>query len=67
MVAVSGLSFDGCFEKAIYFEEDGIQIRTIHIDNLIIAKKSSGRPKDLDDLENLIIRATDLYQKYSLP
>jgi hypothetical protein len=30
-------------------------INTIHINNLISAKKAAGRPKDMDDLENLTI------------
>jgi hypothetical protein len=53
MISVLGLDFNECFEKAIYFEDDNLQIRTIHINDLIDAKKASGRPKDLDDLENL--------------
>jgi hypothetical protein len=54
MVAVKGLNFEECFSNAIYFEEDGLQIRTIFINDLINAKKASGRSKDLNDLENLI-------------
>jgi predicted nucleotidyltransferase len=53
MVSVLGVGFDECFEKAVYFEEDGLQIRTIHLNDLISAKKASGRHKDLDDLEHL--------------
>ena len=53
MVSVLGLDFDTCFNKAIYFKEDDLQIRTIHIMDLIDAKKASARSKDLDDLENL--------------
>ena len=53
MMSVLGLDFNECFEKAIYFEDDDLQIRTIHINDLIDAKKAAGRPKDLDDLENL--------------
>ena len=54
MIKVKGLNFDECYDNAVFFEEDGLQIRTIHISNLISAKKASGRSKDLDDLENLI-------------
>ncbi|WP_461449336.1 DUF6036 family nucleotidyltransferase [Mucilaginibacter sp.] len=53
MVKVKGLDFNECYNNAIYFEEDGLPIRTIHFNNLINAKKASGRSKDLDDLENL--------------
>jgi predicted nucleotidyltransferase len=32
---------------------DGIQVPMISLDDLKANKKASGRPKDLDDLENL--------------
>ncbi len=54
MVKVKGLNFDECYNDSVFFEENGLQIRTIHFNNLISAKKASGRSKDLDDLENLI-------------
>ena len=53
MVAVKGLNFADCYQNAVYFEEDGLNVRTIYINDLISAKKASGRSKDLDDLENL--------------
>ncbi|MBD1393961.1 DUF6036 family nucleotidyltransferase [Mucilaginibacter glaciei] len=53
MVEVLGLEFDSCFKQAIYFNDDGLNIRTIHLNDLIVAKKKSARSKDLDDLENL--------------
>lgn len=53
MINVKGLNFQDCYEKAVFFNEGDLKIRTIHLNDLIIAKKSSARPKDLDDLENL--------------
>ncbi|WP_153797225.1 DUF6036 family nucleotidyltransferase [Foetidibacter luteolus] len=53
MVKVKGLDFQECFGKAVIFEDEDLKIRTIHKNNLIEAKKSSGRAKDLNDLENL--------------
>lgn len=53
MVKVKGLNFDECFKKAITFEDDGLLIKTIHINDLVVAKKTTNRPKDQDDLENL--------------
>ena len=53
MVNVKGLDFEQCYQKSVVFEDDGLKIRTIHKDNLIEAKKASGRSKDLDDLENI--------------
>ncbi|SFU05488.1 hypothetical protein SAMN04489724_3664 [Algoriphagus locisalis] len=53
MTAVKGLDFKEAYVKSKIFEEEGIQIRTIHKNDLIKAKKASNRPKDLDDLENI--------------
>ena len=53
MISVKGLSFNECFEQSIFFDESGLMIRTIHINDLIQAKKAAGRSKDNDDLENL--------------
>ena len=53
MIEVKGMDFNECYENSVFFEEDGLQIRTIHFNNLINAKKASGRAKDMDDLENL--------------
>jgi hypothetical protein len=54
MVTVKGLNFADCYKNAVYFEEDGLLIRTIYINDLISAKKAAGRSKDMNDLENLI-------------
>ncbi len=54
MIKVKGMDFNECYNNAVFFEEDGLQIRTIHLNNLISAKKASGRSKDINDLENLI-------------
>jgi len=59
MVKVKGLSFDDCYAKSIFFEDDDLKIRTIHKENLIEAKKSAGRSKDLNDLENIQRDNTD--------
>ena len=53
MIRVKGLIFEKCYGQAIYFEEDGLPIRTILLQDLINAKKASGRAKDINDLENL--------------
>lgn len=53
MVKVKGLEFETCFQESILFEDADFKIRTIHINNLIAAKKAAGRPKDLNDLEHL--------------
>ncbi|MET0634720.1 MAG: DUF6036 family nucleotidyltransferase [Chitinophagaceae bacterium] len=53
MVKVQGLDFQTAFNNAVIFEDDSLNIRTIHKNDLIKAKNSSGRSKDLNDLENL--------------
>lgn len=53
MTAVKGLDFDLAFEKARFFDDQGLQVRTVNKNDLISAKKASHRPKDLDDLENI--------------
>jgi hypothetical protein len=53
MVSVHSLSFDECYRQSIVFNEDGLDIRTIHKNDLKIAKLAAGRSKDLNDLENL--------------
>jgi hypothetical protein len=53
MVKVKGLDFDQSYQNSVVFEDDDLFIRTIHKDSLIAAKKSAGRNKDLDDLENI--------------
>ena len=53
MLSVKGLQFSECFEIAKWFEDDGLQIKVLHINHLRLAKKEAGRFKDFDDLEHL--------------
>ncbi len=53
MVKVKGIDFTDCLSRSVHFEDDDLKIRTINLADLMAAKKTSGRPKDLDDLENL--------------
>ena len=49
-----GVSFDECYENKIVSKEElGIDLNFIDLDNLKKNKKSSGRPRDLLDLDNL--------------
>lgn len=47
------MEFDTAFARAQLFNEEGLEIRFIHLNNLIEAKKAAGRHKDLDDIEKL--------------
>ena len=53
MVKIKGLDFEECYADSIHFEGGEIRIRTIQKLDLIKAKKSAGRAKDLNDLENI--------------
>jgi hypothetical protein len=54
MTAVKGLDFDETFKNVKIFEEQGLKIRTIHKNDLIKAKQASNRPKDQDDIANIL-------------
>jgi predicted nucleotidyltransferase len=53
MTAVKGLEFKATFENATMEQINDTPVRIIHLQNLIEAKKASGRNKDLNDIENL--------------
>jgi hypothetical protein len=53
LTKLKGVEFDKAFSRALLFDENGLIVRFIHLNNLIDAKKASGRYKDLDDIEKL--------------
>ena len=53
MVVVKGMDFDECYQNSAVLEVEGLRVNTIFINDLIRAKKASGRAKDINDLENL--------------
>ena len=53
MTACKGLDFEETFQSAQWKEFEGLPIKVIHLDQLIKAKKASGRYKDLDDINKL--------------
>lgn len=53
MTAVKGLAFEETYQQSQLYNEDGFQIRFIHLNHLIQAKKAAGRFRDLDDIEQL--------------
>lgn len=55
LTKVKGLTFQDAYPLAEWFEIDEIlAVRAVRFADLIAAKKAAGRPKDLDDLENLL-------------
>ena len=53
MTEVKGLDFDQAFNQSKIYDDGGLNVRTLHKNDLINAKNASKRSKDLDDLENL--------------
>lgn len=53
MTNVKGLVFEDAFVASKMIKIESISVRLIQYEDLIKAKKASGRSKDLDDLENL--------------
>jgi hypothetical protein len=53
MTAVKGVEFNEAFHQSTVLSIDEIDVRVIHLQHLIAAKKAAGRYKDLNDIENL--------------
>jgi len=51
--SISGVNFDECWSARIVDVLDDVEVNVISLDDLKRNKKSAGRHKDLDDLENL--------------
>lgn len=50
---IDGVDFDECAHRAEHRIIEGISVPVISLTDLKTNKRASGRPKDLDDLENL--------------
>ncbi len=50
---ISGVSFKEAYESSKIYEDEGLKIRCIHINELIKNKKATGRLKDLGDVDML--------------
>lgn len=50
---LKGVDFDEAYLASQIFDDNGIEIRFLHFNNLIQAKKAAGRHRDLDDIEKL--------------
>ena len=53
LTKVKGLDFDTAYDQAEPMLMNGATLRLLHVNDLKQAKRSAGRHKDLDDLENL--------------
>jgi hypothetical protein len=53
VTTLDGVTFDECFRKRNDQTTDGIRVSLIALDDLKRNERSTGRSRDLDDLENL--------------
>jgi hypothetical protein len=53
MSEVKGLKFDFAFDKSKIYQHENINIRIIDFEDLMTAKKASGRFRDKNDIEQL--------------
>lgn len=56
LMGLKNLSFDECWERRDTALISGIETYFISIDDLIINKRTAGRPQDLIDVENLELK-----------
>jgi predicted nucleotidyltransferase len=56
VTSCDGITFEECYDNRVTMEIDGIKISFIDLENLRKNKKSSGRPQDLADLDNLRVK-----------
>jgi hypothetical protein len=53
LTLVKGLDFDESFKDSRFFEDNGLEIRTIQIHHHLEAKKAAARSRDMNDIEQL--------------
>ncbi len=53
LTELKGVDFTEAFRQSTLERIDEIDIRVMHINQLILSKKAAGRHKDLNDIENL--------------
>lgn len=53
LTSISGVEFEDCYSRRILIEVDGLLVPTIALDDLKQNKRSSGRLKDLADVQEL--------------
>lgn len=53
LTKLKGVDFDEAAATVQIFNDGGLEIKYLHLNNLIQAKKAAGRHKDLDDIDKL--------------
>lgn len=56
ITSIKGLDFSTAYDHAKDVEVEELLIRLIHYNDLLTAKKAAGRPRDINDIENLTNR-----------
>jgi predicted nucleotidyltransferase len=54
LMGIPGVQFEDCWERHFEVDFDGLMVNFISKDDLIIAKRASGRPQDLIDADLLL-------------
>ncbi|GEM_PF-6286834 len=53
IVKVSGFEFNDIYKNAKILSPDGFPVKVVSYTDLVIMKNKAGRPKDIDDLNNI--------------
>lgn len=51
--SAAGIELEDVAQRAVHTDLDGIAVRFISLDDLIVNKRAAGRPRDLEDAEEL--------------
>lgn len=51
ITSIKGCVFDEVFQNSTFIAIEDIEIRLIHLKDLLVAKKAANRPKDNDDIK----------------
>jgi hypothetical protein len=53
LIRIKGFEFDAAYANSIIMSPDGFPVRVVSYPDLVKMKINAGRPKDLDDLDNI--------------
>lgn len=53
LIRIKGIEFDDASKNHVILQPDGFPIRVVSFPDLVKMKKNAGRPKDLDNLNNI--------------
>ena len=53
LTSIAGVDFESCYSRRVFDKIDGVDVDVISLDDLKTNKRTAGRHRDLNDLENL--------------